>query len=226
MNEEFSKLLSQKIFIPLSVREWTTADLPVSIRLCHTLQRLGYQKLGDLHGKSYKNIFTTKNCGRKSIIELRDFIAECASDEDRQKLTEFVVAKKEAVEKKQKSQTIYIPQETRGLPLSSFAFSTRLTNVLRNFDFRLLGDLHGFEYDNFKNLENCGSKTVSELKEFVGKIQKGDFQTEFATPKIILTPQELNLTRFVEFVDEFAEELCRPTSTFWVCVSARRAKIP
>jgi hypothetical protein len=149
----------------------------------------------------------TKNCGRKSIFELRDFIAECASDDDRRKLAEFINASKKNEERKQTSKTIYVPQEARGLPLSSFTFSTRLTNILQNFDFRLLGDLHDFEYDNFQNLENCGGKTVSELKGFIERIQSEDFQTQSGASKIILTPQELDLARFIEFIDEFAKEL-------------------
>ena len=207
MDDEITLPLSETIFIPQSVREWATDALPVSIRLWNVLKRLGYHKLGDLHGESYKEIYQTKNCGRKTILELRDFITERLSDDDTQELANFIERKKPSEIKKRQPETIYIPQEARGLPLSSFSLPTRLGNILSDLDFRLVGDLQGFAYHNFENLENCGSKTISELKEFVENIQQGIFKIEASATQIILTPQELNLSRLVKFIDNFLSEL-------------------
>ena len=207
MSEDLTSLLSETIFIPQSARELATAELPVSVRLWNVLQRLGYRALGDLHGESYKEIYLTKNCGRGTIIELRDFIAEHLLDEDSQELANFIESKKAAEAKKVQAETLYIPQEVRGLPLAAFPIPTRLFNVLRDLDFRLVGDLHGFSIKNLKTLRNCGSNTVSELKTFVEKIQQGEFETKASAPKIVLTPQELNLTQLIEFIDSFLDEL-------------------
>ncbi|MGI9034597.1 MAG: sigma-70 family RNA polymerase sigma factor, partial [Pyrinomonadaceae bacterium] len=207
MNDDFTLLLSETIFIPRSIRAWTTETLPVSIRLWNVLRRLGYQNLGDLQGESYKEIYQTKNCGRKSLLELRDFIAEYLSDNDAQELTNFIERKKLSEIKTRQSETIYIPQEARGLSLSSFSLPTRLSNVLGNLDFHLVGDLQGFAFNEFKNLGNCGKKTFLELQEFVAKIQQDDFNGEMSVPQIVLMPQELNLSRLVEFIDGFLNEL-------------------
>lgn len=207
MREDLTLLLTETIFIPQSVRESATAELPVSIRLWNVLQKLGYRKLGDLHGESYKEIYLAKNCGRGTILELRDFIAEYLSDDDSQELANFIETKKAAENEKRQPETIYIPQEVRGLPLAVFPIPTRLSNALNDLDFRLVGDLHDFHVKNLKTLRNCGSHTVSELKIFVEKLQQGDFKIDSSVPQITLTPQELNLAQFIEFVDNFLSEL-------------------
>ena len=207
MSKDLTSLLSETIFIPLSVRELATADLPVSVRLWNVLQKLGYRTLGDLHGESYREIHLAKNCGRGTILELKDFIANHLSGDDSQALADFIETKKTAETKKQPAETLYIPQEVRGLPLAAFPMPTRLANVLGDLCFRLVGDLHGFSVKNLKGVRNCGSHTVSELLTFVEKIQQGEFESKTFASEIALTPQELNLTRLIEFIDRFLNEL-------------------
>lgn len=93
------------------------------------------------------------------------------------------------------------------MPLAAFPLPTRLANVLRDLDFRLVGDLQGFPVKKLKSLRNCGSHTVSDLTAFVEKIQQGELEAKTFAPGIALTLQELNLARFVEFVDGFLNEL-------------------
>jgi len=206
MSKDLISLLSETIFIPLSVRELATADLPVSVRLWNVLQKLGYRTLGDLHGEFYKEIYLAKNCGRGTILELKDFIANHLSDDDSQELAGFIETKKTA-EMKQRAETLYVPQEVRGLPLAAFPMPKRLANVLCDLNFRLVGDLHGFSVNNLKGVRNCGSHTVSDLKTFIEKVQQGEFKIESSAPQIALTPQELNLAQFVKFTDGFLNEL-------------------
>lgn len=206
MKEILRSILSQKISIPFEAHEWKTENLPISIRLWHVLQIFDCRKLGDLHGKSYKEIFNMKDCGRKTILELRDFIVQLQSADSVRHLSNLIEIGKIEKKEKRQSETIYIPQESRGLPLSSFPFSTRLTNVFLNSDFRLLGDLHGFPLNKLKTLRNCGLDTILELKDFVGKIQKGQFQMEPTLTEIAITPTNLNLAQLIEFIDNFLAE--------------------
>lgn len=206
MSKDLASLLSEAIFIPLSLREWNTRELDISERLWHILQKLDCSKLGDLHGKSYKEIYLTKNCGRGTILELEDFVAKHLSDDDSQELADFIETKKTA-EMKQQAETLYVPQEVRGLPLAAFPVPKRLANVLCDLNFRLVGDLHGFSVNTLKGVRNCGSHTVSDLKTFIEKVQQGEFKIESSAPQIALTPQELNLAQFVKFIDGFLNEL-------------------
>lgn len=207
MSKNLTALLSQKIFIPQEFREWEMTYLPVSIRLWNVFKYFDYQKLGDLNGKTYKNIFNGKNCGRKTIFELRGFINELQSAESVAHLSNLINTKKLNKKEKRTPETLYIPQEVRGLPISSFPLSTRLTNNLRDLDFRLLGDLHGFPAVKLKTIRNCGKRTILELKEFVEKIQKGEFETKSTASEFVLTPQELDLAQFIEYIDSFLNEL-------------------
>ena len=200
MSKDLTLLLSETIFIPQSVREWATADLPVSVRLWNVLQKHGYRTLGDLHGGSYKEISLTKNCGRKTVVELKEFIADHLSDDDTQELSIFL-------ERKRIAETLYIPQEVRGLPLAAFPIPTRLSNVLRDLDFRLVGDLHGFSVKSLKGVPNCGSHTVSELQTFIEKIQQGKLEAKISAPDIALTAQKFDLAELINFIDMFLAEL-------------------
>lgn len=207
MSKDLDSLLSETIFIPQSVREWATTDLPVSIRLWNVLQKLGYRTLDDLHGKSYKEICLARNCGRKTVVELKDFIANHLSNDNFQELANFIETKKTTETKKQRAEILYIPQEVRGLPLAAFPMPTRLTNIVRHFGFRLVGDLHGFPIKKLRNIRNCGSHTVLELKTFVEKVQQGEFEIKMSAPKIAFVPQELNLACLIAFIDRFLAEL-------------------
>ncbi len=207
MSEDLTLPLAETIFIPQSVRELATTELPVSIRLWNVLQRLGYRKLGDLHGESYKEIYLAKNCGRRTILELRDFIAEYLSEDDSQEFANFIEAKKTSETKQRQMETLYVPQEVRGLPLAAFPMPMRLANVLCDLNFRLVGDLHGFSVSNLKGVPNCGSRTISDLKTFIEKVQQGEFKIESLMPRVVFAPQELNLAQLVEFIDGFLDEL-------------------
>jgi DNA-directed RNA polymerase alpha subunit len=132
MSKDLNSLLSETIFIPQSVRELATTDLPVSVRLWNVLQKLGYRTLGDLHGESYKEICLAKNCGRKTIVELKDLIDNHLSNDSFQELVNFIKTKRTTETKKQRAETFYIPQEVRGLPLAAFPMPTRLTNIELN----------------------------------------------------------------------------------------------
>ncbi len=200
MSKDLTSLLSETIYIPRSIREWTVADLEVSIRLWNVLESFGCRTLGDLQGKSYKEIYLAKNCGRKTILELKHLIDEFLSDEDLRELSALATARNAA-------ETLYIPQEARGLPLAACPMPIRLFNVLRGLDFRLVGDLHGFSVKELKGIQNCGSQTVSDLELFVERIQQGEFETKLTAAPILFAPQDLNLTRFVEFIDEFLNEI-------------------
>lgn len=67
---------------------------------------------------------------------------------------------------------IFIPREARGRAFSTVSLSVRLGNVLGYGGFRVLGDIHGITYGEFRRLRNCGLKTITELRELVGVIQR------------------------------------------------------
>lgn len=105
------------------------------------------------------------------------------------------------------SETIFIPLSLRERATAELPLSVRLSNVLQNLGYRALGDLHGKSYGEIYFARNCGRGTIIELTDFVGNIQRGEFGTKTSAPKIVLTPQQLNLAQLIEFIDVFFDEL-------------------
>jgi hypothetical protein len=48
--------------------------MPLSIRLAGVLQKMGFRKLGDLHGVLYTQVLCMRNCGQRSIKELKALV--------------------------------------------------------------------------------------------------------------------------------------------------------
>jgi hypothetical protein len=70
---------------------------------------------------------------------------------------------------------IFIPAAARQLPLSTFAPSVRLQNILGWKGCRVLGDLHGLRMSEMARWRNCGKTTVLELLGVVRCLQHGNW---------------------------------------------------
>ena len=68
--------LANRIFIPISERGRPLRTLAVSVRLSHVFEYAKLKLLGDLHGKSHLEISGYRNCGRKTLEELRNLVRE------------------------------------------------------------------------------------------------------------------------------------------------------
>lgn len=66
---------------------------------------------------------------------------------------------------------IYIPVEHRGTPVAAYSPSVRLRNVCHDAGIRVLGQLNGRTLIDFGKLQNCGKKTVTELRQPVHRLQ-------------------------------------------------------
>ncbi|MCF7707643.1 MAG: hypothetical protein K9N52_01935 [Verrucomicrobia bacterium] len=69
------------ISIPTHVRDWPLDQMPLSVRLSGVLQKMGFKKLGDLHGLSYIQVLSMRNCGRRSIFELVELVRRLQAGE-------------------------------------------------------------------------------------------------------------------------------------------------
>ena len=66
--------LADRIFIPVSERGRSLRTLTVSVRLSNVVGQKELHLLGDLHGKTYREIGRYRNCGRKTLEELRSIV--------------------------------------------------------------------------------------------------------------------------------------------------------
>lgn len=74
-------IIDETITVSANSRDLIPSDLPISVRLEGVLAALGVRKLGDLTGKSYRDIVLMKNCGRKTITELRLLLERASAGE-------------------------------------------------------------------------------------------------------------------------------------------------
>ena len=68
--------LADRIFIPISERGRSLRTLTVSVRLSNVFGQQKLHLLGDLHGKTYREIGRYRNCGRKTLEELRSIVRQ------------------------------------------------------------------------------------------------------------------------------------------------------
>jgi hypothetical protein len=79
---------------------------------------------------------------------------------------------------------IFIPQEARGRPIAGFLMSARLAHVLQRRGIQLFGQLHGLTFSEFAARQNCGQKTLRELRELVRIAQRGQAPTQTTSADI------------------------------------------
>ena len=163
----------QTVVIPLDARSWRVAQLPLSVRLGHVLERLGCRSLGDLHGKTYAQVRRMPTCGQKTISELQQLLSRLHAGEL------HYVAQKPNIEQVPTQLpspcAIFIPQNARGWALEQLPINHRLAGVLKRLDWCLLGDLHGKSFVELETQKNCGRQTLSDLRRLIKQVQGGEF---------------------------------------------------
>jgi hypothetical protein len=108
------------------------------------------------------------------------------------------------IEDSTETESIYIPSNLRGHRLANYDMSVRLTNVLHQASLRLVGDLHGHRFADFGKYRNFGAKTLTELREFVRRLQSSIESTgaPLAEPSesgnVLAIPQIAQELRLVE----------------------------
>jgi hypothetical protein len=68
---------------------------------------------------------------------------------------------------------IVIPPDIRGLLISEFKISARLSNMLVSNGLQFLGDLHGLHFRRICVLKKCGPKSIRELRHLVRRVHDG-----------------------------------------------------
>lgn len=179
-------------------------SLPFSTRARNILAASQVRILGDLHNAPLTRIRDARNCGAKSFSEILRVLAPW-----------FVKAPSGTSTPARKAppgnKPFSIPEEGRGWPLKLLPISARLEHVLTRLKMTKLGDLHGLDPSAIEGSPDCGVRTATEIRELMGRIQRGDFgrsrQSTGMSPALFL------VTRIHEFVDSLPEPrreiLCR-----------------
>jgi hypothetical protein len=158
---------AETIFIPSSIRGERLSAFRCSVRLANVLDQMDARVLGDLHGRSYAEIAKRRNCGRKTVSELRELVKQAQHS-----VGQIAAPVPMSVLKPDR---FSVPDELRGLDISALPVSVRLGHVLQAMDARCLGDLHGKSHRELLAYKNCGRTTVTELHALIARAATGEF---------------------------------------------------
>ncbi len=178
----------EAIFIPVEARGKRLATFPVSARLQHIFEFKHFSLFGDLHGLSFSEIRGYRNCGKKTIQELRDLV-RAIQHTDQAAIADgrTGVVVHEAPPPVAEG-AIFVPKKLHELNVVDLPLSVRLEGVLQQRGVRRLGDVHGVSIHDLRGIKNCGRKTISELVRLIERAAAGEFS---AAPDVAWNPVEL-----------------------------------
>jgi RNA polymerase alpha subunit/sigma-70-like protein len=162
-----------------------------------------------LHGRSFSEVSKYRNCGRKTLNELREFVRRIqgAHYSETKNLQTGVVPEQEPGPVV--AARFFVPAELQHLKISHLPISVRLEGVLRQMKVRELGQLHGISVEEFKAIRNCGRKTIQEVGALLVRAING----EFSISAVAL--QKLILSDLLSLIDSLIEKL-RPRDKEWL----------
>lgn len=160
----------EAISIPKGVRGLPLSMFQMSVRLHNILRTLEFSQAGDLHGRPYKHFLRLRNCGPKTLQELRKLV---------QQIRESPAEGPQPVPYKKSPRlkvtcSFAIPKEARHLVPYELPVSRVLDGVLRRKGITRLGDLHGMAFSELRMLNGCGPKTVNELLALIERAGAGE----------------------------------------------------
>jgi hypothetical protein len=164
----------ETIFIPLEARGTPLATFPASARLQHVFEYKKLKLASDLHGLAFSEFAKWRNCGWKTVAELRALVRAIQHGHPATMsvgqtgvlpgTTSPVVAG-----------AFRIPASLHNLSVSDLPLSVRLKGTLQRKRVRRLGDLQGVGVRDLKAIGNCGSKTILELAHLIEQATTGKF---------------------------------------------------
>lgn len=166
--------LEDAIFIPQEARGQPLSAYSVSARLEHIFGWKNLRLAGDLHGLTFSEVSKFRNCGKKTLDELRELVRA---------VQRACPGWQSVVARSQENQPycpvvagcLVIPTNGRSLKPSDLPISARLEGVLEQRGISRLADLEGTSITELRATKNCGRKTIHELLSLLERAEAGEF---------------------------------------------------
>lgn len=166
----------ERIFIPQEARGRSISTFHVSVRLWHIFQYKRFCILGDIHSISYAEFARFRNCGKKTLTELRELVRMIqtghpmgpASQLPREFSEPFAAVV---------GGFLNVPERVGDLSLCDLPLSVRLRRILGKRKASSLGDLNGLPISKLRQMNNCGKSSISEVINLIEKAAAGEFET-------------------------------------------------
>ena len=124
--------------------------------------------VGDLHGLAFTDFLNLRNCGKRTLEELRELVRRLQSGSN-------TLASAEAQQVPVNTQVLVVPLTGRELKLSELPMSVRLENALQSRGYQTLGELNHVDVQTLLAVKNCGKKCILELHELIRRAGSGEF---------------------------------------------------
>jgi hypothetical protein len=186
---------SDQILIHEEVKARPLSVYPMSVRLAHILEFKHFRQFGDLHGLSFGEFRAFRNCGKKTVNELRG-IVNMAQQVQQSPNGGFVSTTNNVPVQ---GGCFFIAENAYELNPFELPLTARLERVLEKKGIIRLGDLHGVSVSEFRRLRNCGGKTVAELI----RLLEGAAEGKFSFP----LDQKVETRLFAEHLDAYLGQL-------------------
>lgn len=185
------------ICVPDRFENVAISTFQISVRLTNVLNGLGVFFFGDLKSLTYDRIAGSRNCGRKTILELVNLVASLEGGKSKS-FTDSFSSKKTEILGLGSFGTIFIPDDVRGWKLSKTPIAPRLENVLTKSGCVCLGDLHKRSYKELREYKGLGKKSLIELREFVSQIQSEKFSVQVSDFNLLFFKFCKQIDRFID----------------------------
>jgi len=143
----------------------------MSVRLNGVLKTAGIRVLGDLHNRSYLQVEKFRNCGKKTVAELREIITKLQHAGLNPRIASAQQPTGTATNE------FLIAEHIRPLKFSDLPISERLAGLMIKAGLRRLGDLHSRTPSELLHYRNCGRKTIREVWLLIARAEKGEFDS-------------------------------------------------
>ena len=157
------------IYIPDDQRGHSLTAFKLSVRLQHVLENAQIRLLGQLHGRTFGEVSKIRNCGNKTIRELRQLVRAVQDKTYTPQLRELDEVR---------SDILNVSEGVKGIRLHELPMSVRLANALQSRGCKTLGDVHGTNVTELLEVENCGRKTIAELRQVLSRAETGEFTAD------------------------------------------------
>lgn len=142
----------------------------LSTRARNMLKAVGIESLRDFDGVQHQRILEHKNCGYKTYDQIVRFAEAFA-------LPPGTTSNGKEVAAGLGRRRLNIPEKARCWEIIELPFSPRLRHAMERLNCRTLGDLQGLPRDLLTRMPDCGVRTRNELRNFLQRVEKGDFGT-------------------------------------------------
>lgn len=165
---EFKKLLASQVRVPEAVKDLLVESLYPSVRLQNVINSLAIRTLGDLDGRTFGQIFSAKNCGETTLLELKLLISVAAEDSslNQTSIDEF---------DESRASVPSVPDYVSDLPIKYLVAPGRLRSFLNSYEVKTLGDLNDLFRSRLEKKSDPDSSAIGEAEALANDANSGHF---------------------------------------------------